>query len=223
MDPPGAGDDAVAGDPLLGHAEVVGLVDDEAVELQEGGGIEQELQPLARRLLAGLVLAADPLLAPAELGVAVAAPQLLEALVGGHGYDYNSVSMQPWLQAVLVACAVVLTAAAVPALLALRRMARRAETVLIIVEQELRPLIGQAHALTEDVRTLTREAKEEIERVGEVTERVNAVADGVGRAVTGLAGLARAGQLIGVAAGLKKGLDVFVSRFSKNQGDHHGK
>ncbi len=133
-----------------------------------------------------------------------------------------SVSMQPWAQAVLVGCAVVLTAAAVPAILALRRMARRAETVLTIVEQELRPLIGQVHALSEDVRTLSREAKEEIERVGEMTEHVNAVADGVGRAVTGLAGLTRAGQLIGVAVGLKKGLDVFVSRFSKNQGDHHG-
>jgi len=130
--------------------------------------------------------------------------------------------MQPWAQAVLVACAVVLTAAAVPVLLALRRTARRAETVLTIVEQELRPLIGQVLALAEDVRTLTREASDEIERVGEMTERVNAVADGVGRVVTGLAGLTRAGQLIGVAVGLKKGLDVFVSRFSKNQGDHHG-
>ncbi|HEV8583850.1 MAG TPA: DUF948 domain-containing protein [Methylomirabilota bacterium] len=130
--------------------------------------------------------------------------------------------MQPWAQAVLVACAVALTAAVIPTILALRRMARRAETVLTIVEEELRPLIGQAHALTEDVRVLTREASEEVERVREVTERVNAVAEGVSRAVTGLAGLARAGQLIGVAAGLKKGFDVFVSRFSKEQGDHHG-
>jgi uncharacterized protein YoxC len=130
--------------------------------------------------------------------------------------------MQPWAQAVLVLCAVVLTAVVIPAILAVRRTARRAETVLTIVEQELRPLIGQAHALTEDVRVLTREASREIERVGEVTERVNAVAEGIGRVVTGLAGLTRAGQLIGVAAGLKKGFDVFVSRFSKNQGDHHG-
>ena len=130
--------------------------------------------------------------------------------------------MQPWSQAVLVACAVLLTVAAIPAILALRRVMRRAESVLTIVEQELRPLVGQAHALTDDVRKLTREAKEEIERVGEVTERVNAVAEGVGRAVHGLAGLARAGQLIGVAAGLKKGFDVFVARLSKEQGDHHG-
>jgi hypothetical protein len=55
-----------------------------------------------------------------------------------------------------------------------------------------------------------------------VTERVNAVADGVGRVVSGLAGFARAGQLVGVAAGLKRGFDVFVARLSKEQGDHHG-
>src|SRR5438093_1228348 len=84
-----AGDDPVARDALLGHAEVVGLVDDEAVELEEGAGIEQELEPLAGGLLAGLVLAPDALLAPAELGGAVAAPQLLETLVRRHGYDYN--------------------------------------------------------------------------------------------------------------------------------------
>ena len=130
--------------------------------------------------------------------------------------------MQPWAQGVLIACAVALTVAAVPVLLALRRTTARAERVLTIIEQELRPLIGQAHALTDDVRTLTREAKGEIERVAEVTDRVNAVAEGVGRAVTGLAGLARAGQLIGMAAGLKKGFDVFVARLSKEQGDHHG-
>jgi uncharacterized protein YoxC len=130
--------------------------------------------------------------------------------------------MQPWVQAVLVACAVVLTAALVAALLAARRTVQRLETVLTIVEQELRPLIGQAHALTEDVRVLTREASQEIERVGEVTERLNAVAEGVSRVVGALAGLTRAGQLIGVAVGLKKGVDVFVRRMTKEQGDHHG-
>jgi uncharacterized protein YoxC len=130
--------------------------------------------------------------------------------------------MQPWAQAVLVACAVALTVAAIPTILAVRRMARHAEKVLTIVEEELRPFIGQAYALTEDVRVLTREASTEVERVREVTERVNAVADGVGRVVTGLAGFARVGQLIGVAAGLKRGLEVFVARFSKEQGDHHG-
>jgi hypothetical protein len=130
--------------------------------------------------------------------------------------------MPPWVIMVLVGCAVALTVALVPTILALRRTLRRAEVVLTIAEQELRPLIGQAHALTEDVRLLTREASQEIERVGEVTERVNAAAEGISRVATGLAGLTRAGQLIGMAAGLKRGFDVFVQRLSKEQGDHHG-
>ena len=130
--------------------------------------------------------------------------------------------MPPWVIVVLVGCAVVLTIALVPTILALRRTLRRAEIVLTIAEQELRPLIGQAHALTEDVRLLTREASQEIERVGEVTERVNAAAGGIIRMATGLAGLTKAGQLIGIAAGLKRGFDVFVQRLSKEQGDHHG-
>ena len=130
--------------------------------------------------------------------------------------------MPPWVITVLVACAVALTVALVPTIVALRRTLRRAEIVLTIAEQELRPLISQAHALTEDVRLLTREASHEIERVGEVTERVNAAAEGISRVASGLAGLTRAGQLIGMAAGLKRGFDVFVQRLSKEQGDHHG-
>jgi hypothetical protein len=130
--------------------------------------------------------------------------------------------MPSWVTVVLVGCAVVLTVALVPTILALRRTLQRAEVVLTIAEQELRPLIGQAHALTEDIRLLTREASQEIERVGEVTERVSAAAEGLARVASGLAGFTRAGQLIGMAAGLKRGFDVFVQRLSKEQGDHHG-
>ena len=57
------------------------------VDLDEGAGIEQQLEPLARRLLAGLVLAANPLLAAAELGLGVASTQLLETIRSGHGLD----------------------------------------------------------------------------------------------------------------------------------------
>ena len=130
--------------------------------------------------------------------------------------------MHSWTQPVLLACAVVLTAAVVALLLALKRTAQRADAVLRIVEEELRPVIGQAHALTDEVRMLTREASLEIKRVGEVTERVNNVAEGVGRMVSALAGLTRAGQVIGMAAAVKKGVDVFVHRMSKHQGERHG-
>ena len=130
--------------------------------------------------------------------------------------------MHSWTQPVLLACAVALTVAGVALLLALKRTAQRAEAVLRIVEEELRPVIGQAHALTDEVRMLTREASLEIKRVGEVTERVNNVAEGVGRVVSALAGLTRAGQVIGMAAAVKRGVDVFVRRMSKHQGDRHG-
>ena len=125
-----------------------------------------------------------------------------------------------WVQLLLALAAFALLLALVAAVWALRRMAQRAEGVLTIIEQELRPLIGQALALTEDVRTLTREASRELERVGAVTDRVDDIATGLSRFVGTLSGLTRAGQIVGVAAGLKKGLEVFVHRF-RHQGDHH--
>lgn len=130
--------------------------------------------------------------------------------------------MHSWIQPILLTCAVVLTAAAVALLLAVRRTAQRADAVLRIVEEEMRPLIGQAHALADEVRTLTREASLEVKRVGEVTERVNNVAESVERMASALAGLTRAGQVIGMVAALKKGVDVFVQRMSKHQGETDG-
>lgn len=129
--------------------------------------------------------------------------------------------MPVWVQDLLTLAALALMLALVAAILALRRVAQRAEAVLTIVEQELRPLIGQAHALTEDVRALTREAGRELERIGQVTLRLNNMAGGLSRVVSVVGGLTRAGQIVGVAAGLKKGIDVFVQRLRKEQGDHH--
>ena len=125
-----------------------------------------------------------------------------------------------WVQMLLSLAAFALLLALVAAVWALRGVAQRAEAVLAIVEQELRPLIGQAHALTEDVRALAREAGRELERVGAVADRVDKIAEGLGRFVGTLSGLTRAGQIVGVAAGLKKGIDVFVNRLW-HRGDHH--
>ena len=125
-----------------------------------------------------------------------------------------------WVQILLSLAAFALLVALVAAVWALRGVARRAEAVLTIVEQEMRPLICQGLALTEDVRGLTREAGRELERVGAVTDRVEVVAAGLGRIVMTVGSLTRAGQIVGVAAGLKKGIDVFVHRL-RHQGDHH--
>jgi uncharacterized protein YoxC len=131
--------------------------------------------------------------------------------------------MQPWVQIVLIVCAAALTVALVGAILAARATLRHAASVLEIVEQELRPLVGQIHGLTDDVRDLTRETRREVERIGEVTEHVQTAAEGVSRMVGGLAGLTRAGQAIGLVAGLRRGVDVFVDRLRGNQGGNHGR
>ncbi len=57
-----AGDDGVAPGPFLLHLEVVGAVADEGVELLEGAGVEQLLNPLAGGHLALRVLLLDRLL-----------------------------------------------------------------------------------------------------------------------------------------------------------------
>src|SRR5919109_1297081 len=53
--------------------------------------------------------------------------------------------MPGWFAAILAVCAVALTAAAVPLLVALSRSVRRAESVLGIVERGLSPLVGEFH------------------------------------------------------------------------------
>ncbi len=76
-----AGDDAVAGDALLVHAEVIAAVDDELVELLERAVVEEELDALPRRELPLGVLAGDARFAAAELTLALAALELLEVPV----------------------------------------------------------------------------------------------------------------------------------------------
>ena len=65
-----AGDDAVAGNDLLVHAEIAAAVGDELVDFFEGAGIEQEIDPLARRQLSRIVLALLARLAASQFGEA---------------------------------------------------------------------------------------------------------------------------------------------------------
>jgi len=130
--------------------------------------------------------------------------------------------MQPWAQAVIVLCVVAITIALVPALLALRRVTERGERVLAVLERDLVPLTERFKELVDEFRLLSRDAHTELARVAMLADRAEDVASGVGRVLNGLAGLTRAGQLMGVAAGIKTGLDVFLHRFRKQEGDNHG-
>src|SRR2546430_16181272 len=87
--------------------------------------------------------------------------------------------MPLWAQTLLTLAALALMLALVAAVWALRRVAQRAAGVLTIVEEELRPLVGQAHALTEDVRALTREAGPGAEGIGGAAAKGASGAHGV--------------------------------------------
>src|SRR3972149_4287729 len=64
--------------------------------------------------------------------------------------------MTPLAQAVLMICAVVVTVALVVTLASFRRATSRAETVLQLVEREIRPLASQVEALAAAVREAGR-------------------------------------------------------------------
>lgn len=129
--------------------------------------------------------------------------------------------MQPWAQAVIALCVVAVTVALIPALLAIRRAAERSERLLAVAERDLTPLGEHLKSLVDDFRLLSRDTRVELARVAELTDRAEEVATGVGRVLTAVSGFTRAGRLLGVAAGLKTGLDVFLHRLRKQEGDSH--
>ena len=123
--------------------------------------------------------------------------------------------MHVLLQLVIAACVIALTWALVVALLQLRRTAARAESVLDLVEREIRPMAGQIEALAEEVRGLLKQTRGEVARISAIATQIEELGGKVSRVVTALAGLTRAGQVVGLASGLRRGVDVFAARFAK--------
>ncbi len=119
---------------------------------------------------------------------------------------------------VIALSVVVVTAVLLPTLLAVKRAALRAETVLMMLEREIRPMAGQLHGLSDELRSLSKHADQNVERLGVVIDRVDTMTTRVARVVDFVGGFTRVGQLVGAATGVKKGLDVFISRLiSKNK------
>jgi hypothetical protein len=115
------------------------------------------------------------------------------------------------------------TAALVVAVVAVARAVRRAERLLAVVEREVDrdvpPILASLRELTDELRQLSRGATSELDRIGQITARVQEVTDAAARLLTALSGFARAGQLVGIAAGVKTGVDVFLHRLRKQRGD----
>jgi uncharacterized protein YoxC len=125
---------------------------------------------------------------------------------------HTSIALTPLGEAVIVVCIAALTVALIVTLLALRKTALRAESVLQIVEREIHPMARQVESLTGELRALSSHANDELERVSIVVRRLEDVSTKVARLVGALGGLTQVGQLAGAAAGVKKGLDVFIRR-----------
>jgi uncharacterized protein YoxC len=120
--------------------------------------------------------------------------------------------MKPPAVAIIVLCVVVVSAVFVWTLLALRKTALRAESVLHVVEREIWPLLGQLESLLTELRDLSQGAKGELSKIRVVVRRAEDVSIKVSKLVIAVGGLTRIGQYVSLAAGVKKGLDVFVRR-----------
>ncbi len=126
--------------------------------------------------------------------------------------------MSTWMQVVITVCVVAATVVLIPAIVSVRRSMQRAETVLMLLEREIGPLATQVLGLAEDLRTFVRQANRELERLGMVAERVGDLSERAARLVSAVSGFTRVGQIVGVATGIKKGLDVFIHRLRRHGG-----
>jgi uncharacterized protein YoxC len=126
--------------------------------------------------------------------------------------------MTPLATGVILACVVALTIVLISTLLALRKTAVRAESVLAQVEREIRPMVSEIEGLTAQLQKLSRNANDNLERIGVVVERVEDISLQVARVVGVVGGLTRIGQYAGMAAGVKRGVEVFLHRLKDR---HH--
>ena len=111
-----------------------------------------------------------------------------------------------------------LVIAAIPALLQLRRTAQTADQTLASVERELRPLTSQLQGLLQDHRELAQRASRDLREVEGLALMAQEILVRLIK-LTGLLGsMGAVGRVLGVAQGLRKGVDVFISRLSKSKG-----
>jgi uncharacterized protein YoxC len=126
--------------------------------------------------------------------------------------------MTPLAVGVIVACVVALTIVLISTLLSIKKTALRAESVLAQVEREVRPMASELERLTGELQKLSRNANDNLQRIGGIVERVEDISVQVARVVGAVGGLTRIGQYAGMAAGVKRGVEVFLHRLKER---HH--
>ena len=126
--------------------------------------------------------------------------------------------MTPLAVAVILACVVALTIVLITTLLSIKKTAARAESVLAQVEREVRPMASELENLTGELQKLSRNANDNLQRIGGIVDRVEDISVQAARVVGAVGGLTRIGQYAGMAAGVKRGVEVFLHRLKER---HH--
>jgi uncharacterized protein YoxC len=126
--------------------------------------------------------------------------------------------MTPLAVGVILACVVALTIVLMSTLLSIKKTALRAESVLAQVEREIRPMASELENLTGELQKLSRNANDNLQRIGGIVDRVEDISVQTARVVGAVGGLTRIGQYAGMAAGVKRGVEVFLHRLKER---HH--
>jgi uncharacterized protein YoxC len=126
--------------------------------------------------------------------------------------------MTPLAVGVILACVVALTIVLMSTLLSIKKTALRAESVLAQVEREIRPMASELETLTGELQKLSRNANDNLQRIGGIVDRVEDISVQAARVVGAVGGLTRIGQYAGMAAGVKRGVEVFLHRLKER---HH--
>ena len=126
--------------------------------------------------------------------------------------------MTPLAVGVILACVVALTIVLISTLLSIKKTAARAESVLAQVEREVRPMASELENLTGELQKLSRNANDNLQRIGGIVDRVEDISVQAARVVGAVGGLTRIGQYAGMAAGVKRGVEVFLHRLKER---HH--
>jgi uncharacterized protein YoxC len=126
--------------------------------------------------------------------------------------------MTPLAVGVILACVVALTIVLISTLLSIKKTAARAESVLAQVEREVRPMASELESLTGELQKLSRNANDNLQRIGGIVDRVEDISVQAARVIGAVGGLTRIGQYAGMAAGVKRGVEVFLHRLKER---HH--
>ena len=126
--------------------------------------------------------------------------------------------MTPLAVGVILACVVALTIVLISTLLSIRKTALRADSVLGQVEREIRPMASELESLAAELQKLSRNANDNLQRIGGIVDRIDDISVQAARVVGAVGGLTRIGQYAGMAAGVKRGVEVFLHRLKER---HH--